>query len=106
MHGFARILPDLRHGDRPFGNIYASGALHVLRETLRNVGIKNASEFRCHDFRRGHALDLQLSGASLYEILDAGGWRSPAFLKYLDLEVLERDAVVQAHIDESDEDEN
>ena len=40
------------------------------------------------------------------ECLLAGEWRSPAFLKYLDLYALERDAVVQAHLEESeDEDE-
>ena len=39
------------------------------------------------------------------EILNAGGWRSPAFMRYLNLEELETDAVVQAHLDESSEDE-
>ena len=52
--------------------------------------------------RRGHARDLQRHGASLYEILMAGEWRSPAFLKYLDVFALERDVVVEAHVDESD----
>ena len=42
-------------------------------------------------------------GASLYEILKAGEWSSPAFLSYLDLHSLEKDAVIQAHVDESDE---
>ena len=41
-------------------------------------------------------------GAPLYEILQAGEWRSPAFLKYLQLHTLERDAVVQAYVDESE----
>jgi len=42
------------------------------------------------------------AGAPLWKILQAGEWRSPAFLKYLDLHRLETDVVVQAHIDESD----
>ena len=42
------------------------------------------------------------AGASLYEILEAGQWSSPAFLKYLNLCQLEADVVVQAHVDESD----
>ena len=50
-------------------------------------------------------MDLQLSKAPLFEILEAGEWKSPAFLQYLDLHRLERDAVVQAHLDESDDDE-
>ena len=75
---------------------------------------------RTHDFLRGHAKDLQLSGVSLvpscrvlrfpnglpgaplWQILAAGEWKSPAFLLYLDMHALERDAVVQAHLDESD----
>lgn len=42
-------------------------------------------------------------GASLYEILKAGEWSSPAFLNYLDLHELEKEAVVEAHMDESDD---
>ena len=44
------------------------------------------------------------SGATLAEILLAGEWSSPAFLQYLDMYQLERDAVLQAHVDESDGD--
>ena len=48
---------------------------------------------------------LPLWLASLFEILEAGEWTSPAFLKYLDLHRLERDLVIQSHVDESDGDE-
>ena len=44
--------------------------------------------------------------APLYQILAAGEWRSPAFLQYLDIHQLERDAVIQAHCDESEEDDS
>ena len=37
-------------------------------------------------------------------ILKAGEWTSPAFLSYMDLYKLERDLVIQAHIDESESD--
>ena len=66
--------------------------LGILRELLAIIQVPEADQFRCHDLRRGHARDLQAQGASLYEILQAGEWRSPAFLKYLDLEELEADA--------------
>ena len=67
--------------------------------------VPQAELYRPHDFRRGHAKDLQEKGASVKEILAAGEWRSPAFLKYLDLDLLEHDLVVQAHLeDSSDED--
>ncbi len=49
---------------------------------------------------------LQTSGAPLHTILAAGEWRSPAFLEYLDVHRLEEDVVVQAHIDESEEEED
>ena len=42
------------------------------------------------------------AGAPLWEILAAGDWKSPAFLDYLDKFRLERDVVMQAHLDESD----
>jgi hypothetical protein len=37
--------------------------------------------------------------------LDAGEWLSPAFLKYLDVSQLEKNVVLQAHVDESDDDD-
>ena len=88
---------------------------------MKGMGIANASLYRCHDLRRGHAKDLQESGAPLRVILEAGEWKSPAFLEYLDIHKLETDLVVQvmvsvvrrclfalasateAHCDESDE---
>jgi len=105
--------------------ITPAAALAALREMLAGIGVVGASEYRCHDLRRGHALDLQLSGAPLWEILAAGEWRSPAFLSYLDLHSLETELVIQvalstglsgprvcgvsalqAHCDESDGDEH
>ena len=48
---------------------------------------------------------LPSAGAPLYQISAAGEWRSPAFLQYLDIHLLERDAVIQAHCDESEEED-
>ena len=56
--------------------------------------------------RRGHAQDLAESGSKLCEILAAGEWASPKFTAYLELNKLEAAGVVEAHLDESeDEDE-
>ena len=61
--------------------------------------------YRTHDLRRGHTEDLNLSGATLLEMLQAGEWRSSAFLNYLAVNDFESAAVVAAHVnDESDED--
>ena len=115
------MLAEAGIGARPFASISAAAALGVLRAILGKLDVANASKYRCHDLRRGHARDLQMSGkplhlcacgavridcvqgAPLYEILAAGEWRSPAFLDYLDLHSLERDLVIQAHCDESDD---
>ena len=71
---------------------------------MEGCGTTDAQLYRCHDLRRGHAKDLQESGAPLWQILAAGEWKSPAFLLYLDLHKLETDLVVQAHCDESEDD--
>ena len=69
---------------------------------MSELNIEDAMSYGTHDFRRGHCMDMVKSGAPLAEILRAGEWRSPAFLSYVDLDRLERDAVIQAHLDDSD----
>jgi len=82
-----------------------SSVLSNLRRRLALIGVVDGQSYRTHDFRRGHARDIQFRGGSLRELLEAGEWRSCAFLKYLDLVDLERDIVVQAHLDESSDEE-
>ena len=65
----------------------------------------DASKYRTHDFRRGHAEDLRLSGAPLAEILKAGDWRSSAFLDYLDRARMETELIIEAHLPASSDDE-
>ena len=101
-HQLAPVLRAARDGEYLFQGITAAKALATLRLLLASVGVAQAGEYRTHDLRRGHALDLQLSGAPLYDILAAGDWKSPAFLQYLDRYQLEQDVVMQAHLDESD----
>ena len=48
---------------------------------------------------------MQAAGKSLWEILQAGEWRSPAFLAYLDMMDLEAGVVVEAPLAESSGDE-
>ena len=88
-------------GQKPWVGLTPGRALTELRHGLLHCGVDGAQKYRTHDLRRGHAKDLQLKGASLYQILAAGEWRSPAFLSYLDLVELERDVVIEAHLDES-----
>ena len=48
-----------------FGGFTAAGANSALKDMLGKIGIPKAKEYRTHDIRRGHARDLQLSGASV-----------------------------------------
>ena len=48
---------------------------------------------------------MKAAGATLKQILDAGQWSSPRFLAYIDINTLERDVVVSAHLDESDDED-
>jgi hypothetical protein len=109
-------------GQPLFAGVTASSALKVLRQMLSALNVESAGDYRTHDLRRGHAKDLQQSGTQLscvhdmcvqvpvfwlgtplWKILEAGQWRSPAFLKYLDMSSLDTSLVAQAHCDESDE---
>jgi len=104
VHVVGKLVNSCEHGVKLFDGITPAFALGALRDMLSLLQVPQADMYRTHDLRRGHALDLQLSGAPLWEILAAGEWRSPAFLKYLDQHRLEIDLVVQAHCDESDGD--
>jgi len=106
VHVLGAYFLSLPDGAVPFVCTSPSGALELLRRMLLHLNIPEASQYRTHDLRRGHAEDLRCSGANLYEILKAGEWRSPAFLSYLDTNELESAAVIEAHVDdESDEDD-
>ena len=99
---FFRALPE---GYTPFAEYRPDVVLRELRRCLQELQVPGAMAYRTHDFRRGHAEDLRISGAGLGEILRAGDWKSPAFLQYLDREQLERDRVLEAHLDDSSGDE-
>ena len=101
VHFLGAFFAGLGAGSRPFASYTPGPALRDLRMLLVNLEIPEAIMYRSHDLRRGHARDMQEDGSSLCEILRAGEWRSPAFMQYLDLEQLEHDAVVEAHMDES-----
>ena len=44
-------------------------------------------------------------GKELWQILEAGEWRSPAFLAYMDLNKLDEDLVLRSHMDEESDEE-
>ena len=66
VHVLGPLLGERRSGTKLFPQATAAVALRVLREMLGILGIPKAKLYRTHDFRRGHAKDLQLSGAWLH----------------------------------------
>ena len=122
VHVVGTVIKKLGPGKQMFKGVTANAALSKLRIMLCELGVAKAVEYGTHDLRRGHAMDLQAagssglclvlqskhsavaSGAPLYQILQAGEWSSPAFLSYLDINSLEAQAVLQAHVDESGSD--
>ena len=69
------------------------------------LGHRDAQSYNLHDLRKGHAQDMAESGSSIYQILGAKKWVSPAFIKYMDVSKFDCDAALQAHVLESDSDE-
>ena len=61
MHAVKRLLDQGEDGPL-FEGISAPDALKVLRLVLAELSVKDAVQYRTHDFRRGHAQDLVESG--------------------------------------------
>ena len=104
-HALWPFFAELEVGAQPFIGFRPGFALNALREMLRLSNVPNASIYRTHDLRRGHCQDMVDNGSTVAEILRAGQWRSAAFLNYVDLDELERGAVMEAHMDESSSDD-
>ena len=109
VHVLGKYFLECGAGCYPFRSFDARVALGTLRTWLQIMRFPDAAKYRTHDFRRGHARDLQVGGASLFQILQAGEWRSPAFLAYMDKTELECGATSEARVndclDESSGDE-
>ena len=62
IHILTPLIFQCDSGERLFRGITAAGALEALRAMLTGIGVCEPEKYRTHDLRRGHALDLQLSG--------------------------------------------
>ena len=105
VHVLAPWLGSSPDGAQPFVHLSAAKATAGLRDLLTSLGVPDAHEYRLHDFRHGHARDLTGATSDLRTILDAGQWTSPAFMKYLDMSKIETDMIVQAHQDDSEDED-
>ena len=83
-----------------FGMSYSKAREHT-RNYASKVGMLGMGT---HAFRRGAAQDMAAQGCQLFEILQAGGWKSAAFMAYLKPHELEAGACAQLVADHSDSD--
>ena len=105
VHVLGKWLASQELGPKPFAHFSADYARLELKRRVAAIGTSDAIHYNLHDFRRGHAQDLVESGCGLQQILGAGEWMSPAFMRYLDTVKIDKEAAVQAHIEESDSEE-
>ena len=102
VHQLSALLCNERVSERPFFHLKQEEVNLQVRRRLCRLKIKDACEYRTHDFRRGHARDIQSSKNPLAELLDAGQWKSAAFKHYIDMQAFERDAFVYENVIASD----
>jgi len=109
VHVLGKYFLDCGPASKPFACSDARSALAILRGWLSHLKVNEASKFRAHDLRRGHARDMARNGWRLHEILSAGEWRSAAFMSYQDRVELECEANLESHLhanlDESSDEE-
>jgi len=103
VHGLWPLVEPLKNGTQLFKGVSGQDAICAIRQCLKRLGVKGSSKYTTKAFRRGHARQLADEGASLCTILAAGEWGSKAFMVYQDHCSIERNAVLEAHLAESDD---
>lgn len=86
-------------------SISSEQLIKTMKRLLTLIGIAHPLTYGLKAFRRGCATDMALEGKPLYEILQAGEWKSAAFREYLDRTELEPLAFMNAVENQSDIDE-
>ena len=76
--------------------------LTAVRRVLGAVGMENPEQYTLKMFRAGHASTLAEEGKSVGHILQAGEWKSAAFLSYIDEDAVDAAQIVEHVLSESD----
>ncbi len=101
VHTLKRYMRDT--GRLPTGRLFPGNPESLYVSFVRRIrflggpqclNIPHAAEWTSHGFRRGMAQDILDNGGSLAEILRAGGWKSAAFLLYLERTEVDQAAVL------------
>ena len=101
----AHRLQELLRGKPHGGRIWASSShllLATLRKILKALNVDRPEEFTFKAFRAGHATALAEEGKSIGDILNAGEWRSAAFLSYIDEDIVDASQVLEQVLCDSD----
>ena len=108
VHALKDIVGCMHDGHKPFEKVPSHKVLALLRHRMRKLGMPMSEAYETKDFRRGHARDLiEKPGGTLKEVMAMGQWKSSALIDYLDINEIEAGAVIEAHIAESEaEDED
>ena len=97
----------LNDGSRMFPLLKPSSTLKIVMRALKLMGTPASDHMTWNAIRAGHATELAANGATLASILEAGEWRSAAFLSYIDANVADCAEVLrttlQAELDEDSE---
>ena len=87
----------------PLWSFTPATALHALKRMLVLVNAPEPSGFTLKTFRAGRATALAAQGKSLGTILQAGEWRSSAFMNYVDMDTVDNSQLLNQTLALSDE---
>ena len=103
VHRLRPFLAQLQPTE-PLWSFDSGAALKKLRRLLTLSQVPSAPEFTFKAFRAGKATALAAAGKSVGTILQAGEWRSAAFLNYVDTDVVDQAQLLdQAMVQSEDE---
>jgi hypothetical protein len=76
---------------------------HAIKRALTLLEIPGASTFSLKAFRAGRATELALKGVPIGKILQAGEWKSSAFLRYIDEDTVDHASFAHEILESDDE---
>ena len=97
------------HDNRQRTNLFSlnsSQARSNLKTYARKLGIgrNNDMQIGFHGFRRGRARDELKKGSPISRILELGGWKSSAVLRYLAIKEFDEVTALEVAVDVSESD--
>ena len=105
VHHLARYVSAKTSGERLFG--YSPHSLvSTIRRFLVALKFQWSGTFTLKGFRAGRATDMAKKGSSVGTILNAGEWRSSAFLRYVDEDAVDLSYAMEEIMASGDESED